>query len=154
MSAFYRISPETVVVSDAATKDDILRAVAGLLSGDEDGPTSGELIESLQEREALGSTGFGNGIAMPHGRSDKVRRPRACLMRLEKPVDFDATDGVPVSLVLGLVSPVDAGVSHLHALAALSRMVRSEEVRDLLLSAPDADALYALMADVSERHAA
>ena len=154
MSALYKISPETVVMTEAATKDDVLEVVAGTLSRSHSDLGSEALLESLKQREALGSTGFGRGIAMPHARSEAVNRPHACLIRLEKPVDFEATDAMPVSLVIGLVSPVDAGVTHLHALAALSRMVRSDETRELLMSAPDADALYALAADVSLRDAA
>src|SRR3546814_9254374 len=85
------------------------------------------VLDRLEERERLGSTGFGRGVAIPHARCPAINRPVVVLLRLEDPVDFAAADGMPVDLVFGLLSPANAGATHLHALAALSRLVRSEE---------------------------
>ncbi|MCB2084338.1 MAG: PTS sugar transporter subunit IIA, partial [Sphingomonadaceae bacterium] len=111
-------------------------------------------LESLQERESLGSTGFGRGVAIPHARIDGVPRPVAVLMRLDNAVDFAAADGMPVDLVFGLLSPQNAGASHLHALAAISRLVRDEAMHQAMADASDPEALYALLTNVSDRDAA
>src|SRR3546814_10989545 len=80
------------------------------------------VLDRLEERERLGSTGFGRGVAIPHARCPAIHRPVVVLLRLEDPVDFAAADGMPGDLVFGLLSPENAGATHLHALAALSRL--------------------------------
>ena len=110
--------------------------------------------EGLLEREALGSTGFGRGLAIPHARLEELRRPVAVLLRLETPCDFSAADGMPVDLVFGLLSPVNAGATHLHALAAISRLVRDDDMHRQMSEAPDSDALYALITNAVDRDAA
>ncbi len=112
------------------------------------------MLERLEEREALGSTGFGRGVAIPHARVPGLKRPVAALLRLKEPVDFAAADGLPVDLVFGLLSPENAGVTHLHALAAISRVVRDERTHDALMEARDAQTLYALLANATDRDAA
>ena len=112
------------------------------------------VLDGLEEREALGSTGFGRGIALPHARIDGLRRPVAALLKLGQPVDFAAADRLPVDLVIGLLSPTNAGATHLHALAALSRMVRDEHMHRALTEAPDTETLYALLTNVADRDAA
>ena len=91
------------------------------------------------------------------GSSDASARsasPCSCAVAVAPPVDFAAADGMPVDLVFGLVSPETSGVGHLHALAAISRLVRDERVHDALSEAPDAEALYGLLANASDRDAA
>lgn len=112
------------------------------------------VLEGLEQREALGSTGFGHGVAIPHCRSAEVNRPTMAVLRLDHPVDFKAADAMPVSLVFGLVSPENAGATHLHALAAVSRMVRNETMLNALFDAPDADALYSVLTNQFLRDAA
>ena len=119
MNAYFKLLPEAVWVESLADKRAILAAMAARFAAvyalDE-----GLVLEGLQEREALGSTGFGRGVALPHARIGGLGRPVATLLKLESPVDFAAADRLPVELVIGLLSPTNAGATHLHALAALS----------------------------------
>jgi nitrogen PTS system EIIA component len=110
--------------------------------------------EAIAQREQLGSTGFGRGVAIPHARMAGLNRPIAVFLRLDTPVDFDSADGVPVDLVFGLLSPEQAGATHLHALAAISRMMRDERMHAALVDAPGAEALYGLLCNVIDRDAA
>lgn len=109
---------------------------------------------AIEGREALGSTGFGRGVAIPHARLEGVSRPVAAFLRLEAPVDFESADGDPVDLVFGLLSPGSAGAAHLHALAAISRTMREARMHQALSEAPDAEALYGLLSNVIDRDAA
>ncbi|MFD2779959.1 PTS sugar transporter subunit IIA [Novosphingobium pokkalii] len=113
-----------------------------------------QVQERIEERESLGSTGFGRGVAIPHARLDGLSRPVAVFLRLEEPVDFDSADGMPVDCVFGLLSPEQAGAVHLQALAAISRLMRDDRMHQRLSSAPDADALYAVLVNVIDRDAA
>jgi len=112
------------------------------------------VLEYLDEREKLGSTGFGRGVAIPHARIPGLSRPVAALLKLNHPADFQAADGLPVDLVFGLLSPENSGVGHLHALAAISRLVRDEHIHDALSDAPDEEAIYGLLTNVSDRNVA
>lgn len=118
------------------------------------GLDAGEVLDRLDERERLGSTGFGRGVAIPHARVPGLKRPVAALLRLEEPVDFAAADGMPVDLVFGLLSPENAGVGHLHALAAISRIVRNERMHEAFSEARDEETLFALLTNVTDRDAA
>lgn len=113
-----------------------------------------EILEGLEQREALGSTGFGKGIAIPHCRSADVKRPTLALLKLDTPCDFESADAEPVSLVFGLVSPENAGATHLHALAAISRLLRDDAMLQALHDADDAEALFALLTNQFLRDAA
>jgi PTS system nitrogen regulatory IIA component len=112
------------------------------------------ILEGLEEREKFGSTGFGRAVAIPHCRSTHVRRPSLVVLVLDKPVDFRAADGVPINLAFGLVSPENAGATHLHALAAISRLARDEKRLSALRDAPDTEALYAVLDNQFLRDAA
>lgn len=112
------------------------------------------VLDALREREALGSTGFGRGVAMPHARLETIDRPLAMLLHLDRDVDFHAADGIPVRLVMGLLSPTDAGAQHLHALAAMSRMTRDERVLHQLFEAQSEEELFAIIANSGLRDAA
>jgi nitrogen PTS system EIIA component len=153
MSALFAMKPESVAVIDAADKQAILRRLAEIfaIAWDLDAAI---VLEYLEEREALGSTGFGRGVAIPHARIPGLARPVAALLKLRQPADFASADGLPVDLVFGLLSPENSGAGHLHALAAISRMVRDEKVHDALSDAPDAEALYGLLTNVTDRDAA
>ena len=113
-----------------------------------------DILEGLEAREALGSTAFGKGVAIPHCRSTAVKRPTLALLKLATPCRFDAPDAVPVTLVFGLVSPENAGATHLHALAAISRLVRNEAMLQALHDADNAEALFALLTNQFLRDAA
>lgn len=153
MEALFAIKPESVAIVDADSKQAILERLSGLFA-DAWELDAGHVLELLEEREALGSTGFGRGVAIPHARIAGLQRPVAALLRLRHPADFNAADGLPVDLVFGLLSPENGGASHLHALAAISRMVRDEDMRDALADAPDIEAIYGLLTNVTDRDVA
>lgn len=112
------------------------------------------IVDRLVERERLGSTGFGGGIAIPHGKIEGLDRVVGLFARLAQPIDFAAIDDLPVDLVFLLLSPVDAGVEHLKALARVSRRMRDKSFVAKLRGAGSDDALYALFATGETRHAA
>ncbi|MEE4317493.1 MAG: PTS sugar transporter subunit IIA [Erythrobacter sp.] len=147
------LSPQAILFDRIDSKPKVLAAVAQLLA-DAYGLDRAEVLENLEAREALGSTGFGRGVAIPHCRSKDVRRPSLALIRLDAPLDFAAADARPVTLICGLVSPENAGATHLHALAAISRLARDEAKLQMLAEAPDAEAVYALLTNQFERDAA
>ena len=153
MNPHFLFEPDAVEIVSAKSKQSILELLARRFAASY-GLDAGEVLERLQERESLGSTGFGRGVAIPHARVEGLRRPVAALLKLQEPVEFAAADGMPVDLVFGLVSPEQSGVGHLHALAAISRLVRDERVHDALSDAPDAEALYGLIANAADRDAA
>jgi PTS system nitrogen regulatory IIA component len=153
MNSHFAIKPEAVRVVQAESKRDALDQISSLLAVGWR-LDSAQVLEHLEEREALGSTGFGRGVAIPHARVPDLNRPVAALLKLERPIDFQAADGLPVDLVFGLLSPANSGAAHLQALAEISRLVRDERVHEALTDAPDAEALYSLLANVTDRDAA
>jgi len=110
--------------------------------------------EALMERESLGPTGVGNGIALPHARLPDLTQVIGGFMRLEKPIDFDAVDRQPVDLIFALFAPVDSGVEHLKALALVSRTLRDSTVCAKLRSNVDAATLYAVLTELEQSEAA
>lgn len=153
MNVNLALSPQAILFARLDSKLKVLASTAQLLA-DAYGLNAVEVLESLEARETLGSTGFGRGVAIPHCRSNDVRRPSLALIRLDQPIDFAAADALPVTLVCGLVSPENAGATHLHALAAISRLARDETMLQMLADAPDAEAVYALLTNQFERNAA
>ena len=147
------IVPEAVRLARLESKAQVLAALSDCIA-EVYGLDAGELLDGLETREALGSTGFGRGMAIPHCRDARVRKPTLAVLRLEHPVEFAAADAQPVSLVFGLVSPENAGATHLHALAAISRLMRDEAKLQALADAPDAEALYAVLTNQFLRDAA
>jgi PTS system nitrogen regulatory IIA component len=105
------------------------------------------ILEALQARENLGSTGLGKGFALPHARLDALSQFFALFVRLARPIDFAAIDGRPVDLVMLLLTPASAGNQHLATLAALSRPLRDDAFVQRLRQASDAEALHRLLAD-------
>ncbi len=138
------VVPEAVTFARLDAKPKVFAALAASFAKAY-GLDEAAVLEGLETREMLGSTGFGRGIAIPHCRLAGVKRPTLVLLRLESPVDFGSPDAVPVSLVFGLVSPENAGAVHLHALAAISRLIRSEAMVQLLMEAETPEGLYALL---------
>lgn len=102
------------------------------------------VLDALMEREALGSTGLGSGVAVPHARLDGLNRVCAVFVRLDTPVNFGAVDDRPVDLLFGLFAPPRDGAEHLRALAAVSRALRDPELREKLRQARTVDAVSAL----------
>jgi PTS system nitrogen regulatory IIA component len=103
------------------------------------------VLEVLQQRERLGSTAVGNGIAIPHGKLPKLGRLFGLFARLERPIDFEAMDNEKVDLVFLLLAPESAGADHLKALARIARLLRDPEVARKLRASSDADAIYAVL---------
>jgi PTS system nitrogen regulatory IIA component len=110
--------------------------------------------DRLSEREKLGSTGFGAGVAIPHGKIEGLERVTAVFAKLAAPIDFAAIDDMPVDIVFVLLSPPDAGVDHLKALARVSRALRDRSFVAKLRGAGSRDALFALLAGAETRNAA
>jgi PTS system nitrogen regulatory IIA component len=109
---------------------------------------------TLTEREALGSTGFGRGIAIPHGRISGISAPVSVIVQLQHPVDYGAVDAQPVDLIWALLSPETQGASHLKALAYVSRMLRKESLVQQLRGASNASTAYALVSEQLRQNAA
>lgn len=104
-----------------------------------------EVFDTLLQRERLGSTGVGNGVAIPHGKLVGLGRIAAVFVRLEEPVSFDAIDGEPVDLIFALLAPDDAGAEHLKALAKIARVLRTPGMLEELREAKSAGELYEAM---------
>ena len=112
------------------------------------------ILASVAEREQLGSTGFGQGVAIPHGKVDGLERIYCLFARLSDPIDYKAIDGREVDLVFLLLSPPEAGAEHLKALAAISRVTRNAATLDKMRGARSRDALAAVLMGSDERDAA
>jgi PTS system nitrogen regulatory IIA component len=153
MSPLFSMKPEAVAIIDAADKQAILEQLSRTFAASWN-LDAAEVLEQLEERERLGSTGFGRGVAIPHARIAGISRPVAVLFKLRHPADFAAADGLPVDIVIGLLSPENSGATHLHALAAISRLMRDERVHEAMSDAPDAEALYSLLTNATDRDAA
>lgn len=112
------------------------------------------IYDVLAERERHGSTGIGRGIAIPHAKLAELSRLYGLFARLERPIPFDAIDDQPVDLVFVLLAPAASGAEHLRALARVSRLLRDAAICQKLRGTDNADALYALLTDRTESHAA
>ena len=108
-----------------------------------------KIFETLMERERLGTTGVGQGIAIPHGRLGDVSEIVGVFAQLETPIDYDAVDNQPVDLVFMLLAPEGAGADHLKALARVSRLLRNQNATEKLRAAKSAEALYAILTDTT-----
>ncbi|MEO1046555.1 MAG: PTS sugar transporter subunit IIA [Pseudomonadota bacterium] len=108
----------------------------------------------LMDREAIGSTGFGRGIAIPHGRIDGISRPVGLFVQLDQPLDYSAVDAEPVDLVWALLSPQQGGADHLRALAHISRLMRDDALVSRVRGARELDAIHALLGEQLRRDAA
>lgn len=112
------------------------------------------LLAAVMERERLGTTGIGSGVAIPHARVKGLTQMSASFARLETPIDYDAVDDRPVDLVVMLLAPEEAGAEHLRALAQVSRLLRREETRARLRAAPNAEAIHTMLTDSNRPTAA
>ncbi|WP_462381502.1 PTS IIA-like nitrogen regulatory protein PtsN [Pseudomonas sp. Marseille-QA0892] len=132
----------SVVNAPGGSKKRVLEQIGAVIARDVPEMDAQQIFESLVAREKLGSTGFGNGIAIPHCRFSGCRSPMAAVLRLETAVDFDALDGAPVDLLLVLLVPESATEEHLQLLRQIAGLLDRAEVRDRLRKAPDSNALY------------
>jgi len=131
----------------ASSKKQLLDQVAQLAAAGCDSLNEQEVFDALVAREKLGSTGIGNGIAIPHCRLQGCESPVSALLHLEAPIDFDAIDGAPVDLLFVLLVPKAATDAHLELLRQIASMLDRKEVRDKLRSANSNEALYQVVLD-------
>ena len=146
--------PDAVVAGMSVGTKKALFAALGAAAARAYDLDAAQVAARLAEREKLGSTGFGGGIAIPHGKIEDLRAVTGVFARLPQPVDFNAVDELPVDLVFMLLSPVSAGAEHLKALARVSRALRNRAFAAKLRGAGSPDALYALLTGVEARDAA
>ena len=146
--------PGAVAAGANITTSKALFQQLGQVAEHEYGLSATEVVDRLTERERLGSTGFGGGVAIPHGKIDGLTQVVGLFIQLAQPVDVKAIDDLPVDLVFCLLSPPDAGSEHLKALAQVSRWLRDRTFVAKLRGAGSADAIYALFAASQARDAA
>ena len=141
------LDPDRIaVLAGPADRDRILDEAARLLAGDSVADAAA-IADCLRQRERLGSTAIGHGVAIPHGRCSAYDEARAAFLRLEAPVDFDAGDGEPVDLVFAMAVPEHFTQQHLQLLSELAERFADPDWRAALRAAPDAAALRALLLD-------
>jgi len=137
----------------AGNKRALLNQMAQI-AGQRLGVDPARIADAIAERERIGSTGFGGGVALPHGKLAEIDRVFGIVARLAQPIDYRAIDGEKIDLVFMLLSPPDAGAEHLKALAAVSRLVRHGPTVEKLRGARSRDALAAVLVGADERDAA
>ena len=148
------LSPGAVRVVGQLTNKKRLFQELGELVSSCSGLSSSLAIDGLQERESLGPTGVGHGIALPHARLEDLDRIVGVFIRLEKPLDYESVDRQPVDLVFGLFAPKDSGVDHLKALALVSRTMRDQAVVAKLRANTDPAKLHAILTEARAPQAA
>jgi PTS system nitrogen regulatory IIA component len=134
------------------SKKKALEQIANLIAREVPDLEMQDVFEALIAREKLGSTGFGNGIAIPHCRLKGCQSPISALMHLDTPIDFDAIDGAPVDLLFVLLVPEAATDAHLELLRQIASMLDRKDVRDKLRSAASNEALYQVVLDEQNGH--
>lgn len=139
------IKPEAVRVFGAMPSKKRLFQELGEIAASVHGLDAARVVEALQEREALGPTGVGDGVALPHARLPELERVSCAFIRLEKAIDFSAVDRKPVDLVFALFAPLDSGVDHLKALARVARTLRDATVCSKLRANEDPATLHAVL---------
>jgi nitrogen PTS system EIIA component len=148
------LTPGAVRVVGQFTSKKRLFQELGELAAAAYGLNGAAAIDGLQERETLGPTGVGHGIALPHARLEDLKGIIGVFLRLEKPLDYDSVDRQPVDLVFGLFAPKDSGVDHLKALALVSRTMRDPGVVAKLRANSDPAKLYAILTEARAPQAA
>ncbi|MEM9754339.1 MAG: PTS sugar transporter subunit IIA [Pseudomonadota bacterium] len=148
------LKPEAVrVVTDVTSKKRLMQTIADVASGIVGLPQT-TIFDALQDRESLGPTGVGQGVALPHARLAGLAEVHGAFLRLEHAIDFDSVDRQPVDLVFALFAPADSGVDHLKALALVSRTLRNEALCAKLRANSDAATLHTLITDAQSTQAA
>ena len=148
------ISPEGVVASlKAKSKKQVLQELAGRAAS-LTGLGEREIFDTLLQRERLGSTGVGHGVAIPHGKLASLDSIVGLFAKLEQPIDFEAVDDQPVDLIFLLLAPESAGADHLKALARISRLLRESAALEKLRASGEASALYSVLTEAATSHAA
>jgi PTS system nitrogen regulatory IIA component len=147
------LAPEAVIPDLRATaKSDALQEIATLLATLHPEIDRARLVQVLQDREALGSTAIGEGIAIPHGKLPGVANVTAAFGRSGAGIDFDSLDGKPTYLFFLLVAPEDSAGAHLKALARVSRLLKDKTFRDRLAAGGTAEQLFAIIKEEDEKY--
>lgn len=148
------LTEESVLVcTDIKTKRDVLERLADRVAAITSHPAA-DIFNALNDRESLGSTGLGNGIAVPHGKLAGLSGVVAVFMKLSVPVDFDSVDDEPVDLVMMLLAPMGAGADHLKALARVARVLRTDSIADSLRRVNEPARIYSILTQSLESKAA
>jgi len=148
------LKPEAIrIFSSVSSKKRLLHDIAGIAEACYQTDYS-QTVEALMERESLGPTGVGGGIALPHARLEQLDKVVGTFVLLENPVEFDAIDKQPVDVVFGLFAPKSAGVEHLKALALVSRTLREQSIVAKLRSNPKPSTLYTILTEPANVQAA
>ena len=148
------LKPEAIrIFSSVSSKKRLLHDIAGIAEACYQTDYS-QTVEALMERESLGPTGVGGGIALPHARLEQLDKVVGAFVLLENPVEFDAIDRQPVDIVFGLFAPKSAGVEHLKALALVSRTLREQSIVAKLRSNPKPSTLYTILTEPANVQAA
>jgi PTS system nitrogen regulatory IIA component len=154
MDLFTILEPDAVrVLSGITSKKRLFQELSQMFEGIS-GIGSGAALDALLERESLGPTGVGHGVALPHARLDEIEHVFGLFVRLDRPLGFDAVDRQPVDLIFALFAPQDAGADHLRALAAVSRSMRNSNTCAKLRANDDPLTLYAILTDKAASQAA
>ncbi|MBN2907373.1 MAG: PTS sugar transporter subunit IIA [Rhodobacteraceae bacterium] len=141
------LKPEAVrVFGTMSSKKRLFQELGEIAAAAYDLPANGA-VDALQERESLGPTGVGHGVALPHARLSGLEHVRGAFIRLEKPIDFGAVDRQPVDLIFALFAPLNSGVDHLKALALVSRTLRDATVCAKLRANTDPATLHAVLTE-------
>jgi PTS system nitrogen regulatory IIA component len=148
------LKPEAVKVITNVTSKKRLFQDLGEVASLGYGLSANETIDALQEREGLGPTGVGHGVALPHARIKGLTSVVGAFLRLDRPLDFDSVDRQPVDLVFALYAPVDSGVEHLKALALVSRTMRDAKICGKLRANDDIATLHAILTEHQPARAA
>lgn len=148
------LKPDAVKVLTSCTSKKRLFHDLGELAESSYGFQAPDVIDALIEREGLGPTGVGHGIALPHARMADVDGVCGIFLRLERPIDFDSVDRQPVDLIFALLAPENAGVEHLKALALVSRTMRDADVRAKLRANANPDTLHSILTEIASSQAA
>ena len=142
------LKPQAVKIASSCSSKKRLFQDLGEMAQDIYGFNASDVADALQERENLGPTGVGKGIALPHARLPSIERVCGLFLRLEKPLEFNAVDRAPVDLIFTLLAPQDSGVDHLKALALVSRTMRDEALCTKLRANTEPATLFTLLTEV------
>lgn len=148
------LKPEAVKVLTAASSKKRLMQGIGDLVHSAHGLDADLVVEALNAREALGPTGVGHGVALPHARLEGLEEVTGAFVLLDKPIDFASVDRQPVDIAFALFAPEDAGVEHLKALALVSRTLRNNSICTKLRANPDASTLFTILTEENAAQAA
>lgn len=148
------LKPEAVKVLTSASSKKRLMQDLGDLADSAYGLKTSDVLDALLAREALGPTGVGHGVALPHARLDGLESVVGAFVLLDKPIDFNSVDRQPVDIAFALFAPEDAGVEHLKALAMVSRTLRDASICNKLRANPSPATLYTILTSAESEQAA